>query len=334
MATESIPELILDEAYWRSLLNDVEAQAPDVREGSAHARAPGEARRRDDPSAHWEAAQRAFDAGQPIDVQVVGCNRGGLLIIWNGLRGFMPSSHIVGLAPQLGEDDRRAELGRRAGTCCPAKVIEIDRARGRFVVSERLANAAGARREQLLSQLAPGQVRAGTVTNVCSFGAFVDLGGIEGLLHISEISWGRVNHPADLLRVGQQVEVQIMTVNPEGSRIALSIKRLVPDPWATVEQRYSVGQLIEGVVTSVVNFGAFARLEDGLEGLIHISELAEGTFLHPRSVVSEGQTVRVFILNIDGAHRRLGLSLRRANGALPEAEATVPAQTGAQSDGP
>jgi small subunit ribosomal protein S1 len=330
MATESIPDLTMNEAYWQSLLNDVEAQTPDVRQSG---RAPNDVQRRDDPVAQWDAAQRAFEAGEAIDVQVVGCNRGGLLIDWKGLRGFMPSSHLIGLTPQLNEDDRRAELNRRAGSCCPAKVIEIDRARARFVVSERLANAAGVRREQLLSQLAPGQVRPGTVTNVCSFGAFVDLGGIEGLLHISEISWGRVNRPADLLRVGQAVQVQVMSVDPGHNRVALSLKRLTPDPWATVEQRYTVGQVIEGVVTSVVNFGAFARLEDGLEGLIHISELAEGTFLHPRNVVCEGETVRVCVLNIDGAHRRLGLSLRRANGASLEAE-TAAATWGAQSDGP
>jgi small subunit ribosomal protein S1 len=149
------------------------------------------------------------------------------------------------------------------------------------------------------------------VTNLCDFGAFADLGGIEGLIHISELSWGRVGHPRDVLSSGQRVKVFIMNVDPQAERVALSIKRLQPDPWQSVEQRYQVGQTIEALITNVVDFGAFACIEEGLEGLIHISELAEGQFLHPRNVVKEGQRVKVNVLNIDGKARRLGLSLRQ-----------------------
>jgi len=330
MTIEPPPGLEVDDAYWQSLLQDVEAHAPETsRANNAHGRAASESRRAD-PDSPWQAAQQAHENGELIDIVVTGYNRGGLLVEWNGLHGFLPSSHIIGLASHVDEDGRRIEMSRRVGARSCAKVIEIDRAQGRFVVSERAADSGNSRRAAALSQLSPGQIQTGVITNVCSFGAFVDLGGMEGLLHISEISWGRVNHPSDLLQPGQQVTIQIMSVDPAQNRVALSIKRLAPDPWASVEQRYQIGQVLEGVVTSVVNFGAFVRLEEGLEGLIHISELAEGSFLHPRNVVREGQAVRVCILNIDGGHRRLGLSLRQMNGAPLSAQASE----GAQGNGP
>lgn len=321
MMHEVTPDLTLEDAYWESLLSDVEAQAVAHRDGDgSHSTSDVH---HHDVESMWQAAKHASDCAETIRVQSTGCNRGGLLIEWQGLRGFMPASHCCGLAPHLDEASRRSELAQRVGRTYDAKVIEIDRAQCRFVVSERLACAEHAGRAALLSELAPGQIRSGTVTNVCTFGAFVDLGGVEGLLHISEISWGRVNHPGDALAVDQSVRVLIMNVDPDQGRVALSVKRLLPDPWLTVEERYQVGNIVEGVITSVVAFGAFARLEDGLEGLIHISELAEGNFLHPRNVLHEGETVRVRVLNIDGAHRRLGLSLRRADGGADEADATV-----------
>lgn len=312
MASQPAPDWSLDDAYWQSLLNDVESLAPDpARNGHQPAAAP----RPDGSDALWQAAQRASDDDQVIRVHSTGCNRGGLLIEWNGLRGFMPASHVRGLAASLDEASRRGELAQRVGQSLNAKVIEIDRGQGRFVVSERLAGAEHSRREALLAELAAGQVRAGTLTNVCSFGAFVDLGGLEGLLHISEISWGRVTHPGDVLKVGQAVRVLVMSVDRAHNRVALSMKRLSPDPWLTVEERYAVGQIVSGVVTGVVAFGAFIRLEDGLEGLIHVSQLAEGDFMHPRNVVCEGDAVRARVLSIDGAHRRLSLSLRQLPGS-------------------
>jgi small subunit ribosomal protein S1 len=150
------------------------------------------------------------------------------------------------------------------------------------------------------------------VTNLCSFGAFVDLGGLEGLVHVSELSWGRVNHPSDILDKNQPVDVYVLNVNRDRGRVGLSIKRLQPDPWQSVEDHYHTGQTVEGVITHVVDFGAFARIEDGLEGLIHVSELAEGNFVHPRNVVQEGETVVARILNIDSERRRIGLSIRQA----------------------
>jgi small subunit ribosomal protein S1 len=165
-------------------------------------------------------------------------------------------------------------------------------------------------RADILVRLRAGDTVRGQVTNLCDFGAFIDLGGLEGLIHISELSWGRVGHPADLLQRGEEVEAYVLEVNRDAGRIALSLKRMYPDPWETVNARYQIGETVEGVITNVVDFGAFARIEEGLEGLIHVSELAEGHFLHPRNVVIEGQQIRARILSIDGQSRRLGLSLR------------------------
>ena len=161
-----------------------------------------------------------------------------------------------------------------------------------------------------MNTLDSGSVVHGSITNLCDFGAFVDLGGLEGLIHISELSWGRVGHPTDMLQRGQEIDAYVLSVDRENARIALSLKRLFPDPWKTVGERYSIGQMVSGTITNVVDFGAFACIEEGLEGLIHVSELAEGHFLHPRNVVAEGQLVQARILSIDSEARRLGLSLR------------------------
>jgi small subunit ribosomal protein S1 len=320
----------IDEGYWQALLQDAEANVADEsaeRNGATDRANSGTARPVD---RLWEAARRACDCDEALEVQVTGFNRGGVLVDWDGLHGFVPASHILNMPNVTDDAQRRAEFEKRVGQIVKSKIIELDRAHGRFVLSERLAYNDRTRVELLLADLQPGQRRCGVVTTVCDFGAFIDLGGIEGLAHISEISWGRINHPSDVLRSGQNVEVHIMSVEREQRRVALSLKRLHPDPWVTVPQRYQLQQLVEGIVTTVVDFGAFVRLEEGVEGLIHISELAEGNFLHPRNVVHEHDTVRVRVLSIDVAHRRLGLSLRQVyngNGVVDapnEIEATPP----------
>jgi small subunit ribosomal protein S1 len=260
----------------------------------------------------------------------VGYNRGGLLVDWQDLRGFVPASHLVGLAPVMDEESRKAEFARRVGWNLCVKVIEVDRTQGRLILSERATSSEESRREALWEDLCEGAVRRGYVTNVCAFGAFVDLGGLEGLVHISEISWGRVNHPGDVLKSGDPVEVFVISVDRAAKRVALSLKRLRPDPWATVRERYQLGQLVTGTITNVVSFGAFMRVEDGVEGLIHVSELAEGHFLHPRNVVKEGDEVTARVLNIDSHQRRLGLSLRKVVEALaPETQAAIVGQVSA-----
>lgn len=304
----------VDEGYWRALLQDAEANVPGEspeRNTAADRTGNGSTSRPIDQL--WEAARQACDGDEILEVHVTGFNRGGLLVDWSGLHGFVPASHILNMPNVTDDAQRRAEFEKRIEQIVKGKIIELDRAHGRFVLSERLAYNDRTRVELLMADLKPGQKRCGVVTTVCDFGAFIDLGGIEGLAHISEISWGRINHPSDVLHSGQNVEVHVMTVDREQRRVALSLKRLCPDPWVTVPQRYQLQQVVEGTVTTVVDFGAFVRLEEGVEGLIHISELAEGNFLHPRNVVREHEVVIVRVLSVDVAHRRLGLSLRQVH---------------------
>jgi len=309
-----------DEGYWEALL----CQGEYGRAAPASAQldawwgvtvdVPGEPASEEPVSAGdaWQQARKAMEQGEVLELPVVGCNRGGVLVGWNGLRGFVPASHLVHLSPAVDEAERYGELRRLIGSRLGLKIIELDQDQARFVLSERASRLDESRRQDLLDNLCPGDICHGRVTNLCSFGAFVDLGGLEGLVHVSELSWGRVEHPSSVLEPGQSVEVYVLNVDRERRRVGLSVKRLQPDPWQSVEERYRVGQLVEGVITHVVNFGAFARVEDGLEGLIHISELAEGNFLHPRNVVQEGDVVSARVLNIDSERRRMGLSLRRA----------------------
>jgi len=317
----SAPPLPPDESYWEALLHEGEAtteegpaqhdalwEGYDLDDG-APASALGDAR--SGSQADWEQVRQVFESDASVELRVVGHNRGGLLVEWNSLRGFIPASQLVSFPAVQDGRLRREALAQRVGQRLVLRVIELDAEQNRLILSERAAQVQPGTRAGVLESVGPGDVRSGIVTNLCDFGVFVDLGGVEGLIHISELSWGRVGHPSDLLRRGETVEVYVMNVDAEQGRVALSLKRLHPDPWQTVEERYVVGQMVEGTITNVVDFGAFACIEEGLEGLIHVSELAEGHFLHPRNVVSEGDVIKARILNIDGRNRRLGLSLRR-----------------------
>ncbi|HRQ41944.1 MAG TPA: S1 RNA-binding domain-containing protein [Chloroflexota bacterium] len=262
----------------------------------------------------WQMAWEMFDADEAIETAVTGFNKGGLLINWYGLQGFVPSSQLIDFPPHRQEAERVRALQRWQNKSLRLKIIEINDEQNRLILSERAALVKADEREQVFKNMAPGRRVQGEVTNLTDFGAFVDLGGVEGLIHISELSWSRVTHPSDVVQPGQHVTVRVLSVDPGNGRIALSLKRLKSDPWQTVDQRFQPGQIIEGVVSKVVNFGAFVQIEDELEGLIHISELAEGAFLHPRNVVRRGQTVRARILYVDGDAKRLALSLRGVSG--------------------
>ena len=320
----------LDEGYWEALLRDGENghAAPPVGQGDSwglgtewnkgDSGTPGSSTTATTAPAtnQWQRAHEAMEQGKVLELQVVGYNRGGVLVGWDSLRGFVPASHLVNLSPSTDEDQRYDELRGLVGSRLRVKVIELDSEHERFVLSERASHLDEDQRQGVLNALCPGDICQGNVTNLCSFGAFVDLGGFEGLVHVSELSWGRVDHPKDVLLTGQPVEVYVLNIDRRRGRVGLSIKRLQPDHWQSVEERYQIGQEIEGLITHVVEFGAFVRVEDGLEGLIHVSELAEGNFIHPRNVVREGQTVTVRILNIDSERRRMGLSLRRTEEAF------------------
>jgi len=314
-----------EEEYWRSLVEQgqvVPETAPpaDPQEifsdlGLEEEYRPtlaSEAARNNGAMSKWQRAQQALERGESFSLWVSGANRGGLLVEWNGLQGFVPASQLKEMPRALDPDERTAELARRIGERLTVCLIEVDEGQNRLVFSERAAASGPHSPTAIWNALRPGEIRSGTVTNLTTFGAFVDLGGVEGLIHLSELSWDRVRHPADLLSLGQKLEVYVLGVNPDEQRVALSLKRLRPDPWSRVEADLRVGAVVEGVVTHVVNFGAFVRVAEGVEGLIHVSELAEGSFLHPRNVVREGDRVRVRVLNVDAARHRLGLSLRQA----------------------
>jgi small subunit ribosomal protein S1 len=305
-----------DEGYWQALLCDGENCGVIY---AAEAAGPAVGREVDAAEAEklavgediWRSARALMERQDLLELPVIGCNRGGLLVGWNGLRGFVPASHLIDLSHSADEAERLEELQHLVGSRLRLKIIELDPEQSRFVLSERATSNDEDRRQALLDGLSPGDVCQGHVTNLCSFGAFVDLGGLEGLVHVSELSWGRVDRPQDVLESGQPVEVYVINVDRSRGRVGLSLKRLQPDPWLFVEERYRVGQIVEGIVTHVVDFGAFARVEDGLEGLIHVSELADGGVSHPRDVVNVGDVVRALVINIDSERRRMGLSLRQ-----------------------
>lgn len=261
----------------------------------------------------WERAQEYMEQGTIFEGEVVGQNRGGLLIQFGRIQAFCPLSQLSSFRRESPSEDYASFLRAFLGRKLPLKVIEIDPSRRRLIVSERQARRAQQRleRERLAETLRAGQVCRGVVSSFCDFGAFIDLGGVEGLLHLSEISWERVHHPQEALRLGQEVEVLVLAVDMERGRIALSMKRLQPDPWVGIAERYRVGQIVEGTVTNVLKFGAFVRLEAGVEGLLHVSELAETPVEDPAKMLHVGDRLRLRLLQIDAANHRLALSLKQ-----------------------
>ena len=264
----------------------------------------------------WREAERLFKEQGVFEGGVAGYNKGGLIVRLGKVRGFVPTSQ---LSVPVEEDVSAEELKAGAvGKTIQLKVIELDRERNRLILSERAAarDLRRKQKERLLEELNDGDIRTGIVSSLCDFGAFVDLGEADGLVHLSEISWRRVTHPSEVLRVGQKVEAYVLNVDRERKRIGLSLKRLKPDPWTLADEQYKVGQLVEGTITKLVKFGAFARLADSdIEGLIHVSELSEGHVSHPKEVVKEGDVLALRIIKIDSGRRRMGLSLKRVDSA-------------------
>jgi small subunit ribosomal protein S1 len=261
----------------------------------------------------WRRLQELHEANEVIEAEVTNYNKGGLLVNLDGVRGFVPASQVTEIRGG-DEASKQADMARLIGSSLPLKVIEINRHRNRLILSERQAvqERRDVMKERLIEELSEGEVRKGRVSSICDFGAFVDIGGADGLVHLSELSWSRVRHPSEVLRVGQEVDVYVLGINAQEKKIALSIKRTQAEPWSRVATAYEVGQLVRGTVTQLANFGAFARIEDGIEGLIHVSELVDDRVTHPKQVVSEGEDLLLRIIRIDPQRRRMGLSLRRA----------------------
>jgi small subunit ribosomal protein S1 len=261
----------------------------------------------------WRKLQEIHEANEVIEAEVTNYNKGGLLVNLDGVRGFVPASQVSEIRGG-DESSKQADMARLIGTSLPLKVIEINRHRNRLILSERQAiqERRDVMKERLIEELEEGEIRKGRVSSICDFGAFVDIGGADGLVHLSELSWSRVRHPSELLKIGEEVDVYVLGINAQEKKIALSIKRTQAEPWSRVASSYEVGKLVRGNVTQLANFGAFARIEDGIEGLIHVSELADERIQHPKQVVGEGQELLLRIIRIDPQRRRMGLSLRRA----------------------
>jgi len=274
----------------------------------------------------WELAQELLESGAIVATKVIGCNKGGVLCAFHSLQGFVPASHIASHEQQGESLTQMDAMARLVGRELNVKVIEVNRRRRRLVLSERAAQREWRvqQRERLLAEIKEGEVRTGVVSSLRDFGAFVDLGGIDGLVHLSELSWSRIKHPGQVLKVGQTVQVMVLRVDRDEQRISLSLKHTQPDPWSEVSGKYAAGTLVTGVVTHLASFGAFVELQPGVEGLVHLSELAEGGFGEPPNVVTEGEELTLLVLSVDPARQRISLSLRQAPAAEAPDEGSLP----------
>ena len=301
----SEPEMpIQDDGWWESVLAEEESRGPAPAGKTLKTEEVGR------PSTDWGKAGRLYRQDEIISMHVISFNRGGLLVEGAGLNGFVPCSHLVDLPSQADEDCREDNLSAYVGRPMRLKIIECMPDESRLVFSERAARAEAGKRPELFTKIQTGQQLSGEVTNVTGFGVFVDLGGVEGLIHISELSWGRVTHPNQICKIGQRVDVQVMEVAPERCRIALSLKRLTTNPWEKAQASYPINMVVPAVVTALVPFGAFARLEEGLEGLIHTSEIPLPPNGNIKDFLTPGQNVRVRVLQVDAPRQRLGLSMK------------------------
>ena len=290
----------------------------------------------------WRAMQEQFEAGAIIDAPVIDHNKGGLIVDC-GIRGFVPISQIVDFPRRPQNDqprDAAQEIAEKlqpyVGRKLRLKILEVNRKANRLILSEKVAlyEERREKRDELFSSLQVGQKVIGTVRSIAPFGVFIDLGGIDGLVHKSELSWNKVNNPEAGYKVGDTVEAEVIDINHERGRISLSIRKLQPDPWHSTVADFKVGDVIDGTVTKLVNFGAFVRVRDGLEGLIHISELSHQRVAHPGDVVHEGQTLKLKIISLDSERHRLGLSLKQAEEPPARPEPVAPTQTAAPAAAP
>jgi len=336
---EENPAVMRDEGWWESVLTDEErfaiplraqvsspahsrqnlaqsqVSAPDLDASAPKSQPNGLSKSESQPKpsatlshADWAYVVDVYKQDQIVTLTVTSYNRGGLLVEAERLQGFVPYSHLIDMTCQNNQE-RDQFLSEYVGRDLRLKIIECVPDESRIIFSERAACADSGRRTQLFLSLQIGDITTGEVTNITDFGVFVDLGGVEGLIHISELSWGRVVHPSNILQLKQKVEVQVLDILPERCRIALSLKRLKPNPWENVARSYAVNDIIPATVTSATSFGVFARLEEGLEGLVHISEM-EPQGLSVKGAFVEGQQIKVRILKINPEHQRLGLSLK------------------------
>jgi small subunit ribosomal protein S1 len=262
----------------------------------------------------WIQAENFMKSNEVYSGEVAGYNKGGLIVNMGHLRGFVPASQVsLSRRMTYSGDTPDERWSKMVGEPIAVRVIEVDRQRRRLIFSEKAASqeSRDSLKDLLLQELEEGAVRKGRVTSLADFGAFVNINGADGLVHLSEISWERIEHPKEVLEVGQEVEVKIISIDRERRRIGLSIRQLQSDPWENYVADYKVGQLIEGTITRLTKFGAFARIDENLEGLIHVSELSDKRIEHPKEVLNENDIVTLRVIKIDNERRRIGLSLRK-----------------------
>ena len=266
----------------------------------------------------WENVDKLLANDEVIDSKIIGFNKGGLIVGVEGLRGFVPSSQISALrrSQSTGETPEQ-RWQKMIGQPISVRVVEVDRERRRLILSERAASTESRQsiKERVIEELEEGKVYTGRVTSLANFGAFININGADGLVHLSELSWDHIDHPREVLEVGQEVKVKVIKIEKDKKRIGLSVRALQEDPWRSRVEKYSVGQLVEGVITRLTKFGAFARLEGDIEGLIHISEIAEHRIEHPKEVLKEGEVKSLRVIRIDADQHRIGLSLLKVDSA-------------------
>jgi small subunit ribosomal protein S1 len=266
----------------------------------------------------WDNVDKHLEENSVIDSKIIGFNKGGLIAAVEGLRGFIPSSQVSALRRMQSTGETPEQRWQKMiGEPISVRVIEVDRERRRLILSEKAASTESRQsiKERVLEELKEGEVYTGRVTSIANFGAFINVNGADGLVHLSEISWDHIEHPREALEVGQEVKVKVINIDREKKRIGLSIRTLLDDPWKSRLEKYSVGQLVEGVITRLTKFGAFARLEGDIEGLIHISEISESRIEHPKEVLKEGDVKSLRVIRIDPDQHRIGLSLRKVDSA-------------------
>jgi small subunit ribosomal protein S1 len=264
----------------------------------------------------WQEAEEMLSSKGSFHSSIIGFNKGGLIVPLGTLRGFVPASQIaLSRRANISGDTPEQKWSKMVGMEVDVCVIEVDRERRRLILSERAASTETREtlKERVIDELKEGEIRSGHVTSLAEFGAFVNINGADGLVHLSEISWDRIQHPGEVLKVGQEIKVKVISIDRDKKRIGLSIRQLQDDPWSNQAATFTVGQLVQGKITRLTKFGAFAQLDGDIEGLIHISEISEKRIEHPKEVLHEGDTITLRVIKIDPGNHRIGLSLRRVD---------------------
>jgi len=303
----------VDEGWWESVLGDeIKYVSHHPKSGSdtgIHPESSKSQPENESAQIDWELVRQYFKNDQIIELNVTGHNRGGLLVEGEGLAGFIPCSHLIELTDRDSKEEHDINLEGYVGKSLRVKIIECKPDEDRIVFSERAALSEPGKRVELFDSLEAGMQINGTVTNITDFGVFIDLGGVEGLIHISELSWGRVTHPKEIVQLGENLQVQVLDISAERCRVALSRKRLLPNPWENAEAEFPEGTKVPATISKVLSYGAFATLDFGVEGLIHATEMPLDGGQSPRDILSEGQRVTLRVLHVDPHRQRLGFSM-------------------------